>query len=80
MNQIEKLFALWNDEHTDSTSTQKLYCQLLEYLYENCPEHILEEVLSQVLDFTIQAEQDAYVAGFRECFALWLAALNPTCK
>ena len=80
MNQIEKLFELWNDEHDDSPSTQKLYCQLLEYLYENCSEHVLEEIASQVLDFTMQAEQDAYVAGFRECFALWSASLPLICK
>lgn len=26
MNQIEKLFKLWNDEHADAPSIQKLYC------------------------------------------------------
>lgn len=76
MNQIEKLFKLWNDEHADAPSIRKLYCQLLEYLYENCPEPVREEIASQVLDFSIQAEQEAYAAGFRECFSIWMTALS----
>lgn len=78
MNTFEKLFKLWNDEHGDSLNTRELYCRLLEYLYENCPEPVREEIASQILDFSMQAEQEAFAAGFRECFAIWMAALPIT--
>ena len=78
MNKIENLFKLWNAEHADSLSTRELYCQLLEYLYENCSEQVREEIASKALAFSMQAEQDAYIAGFRECFSIWIAALSLT--
>lgn len=76
MNQIEKLFKLWSCEQIDSPRTQKLYCEILEYLYANCSEQVREQISSYILDFAAQTEQAAYIAGFRECFSLWMNALS----
>ncbi len=77
MTTLEKIFDHWHREQsTDNRSINDKWNNMLEYLYTNCPESVREKLLVYILDFSYLAEQEAFSAGYREAFFVWMDILN----
>jgi hypothetical protein len=75
--EINKLFNSWNDDNLpDNADIQEKFCQILEYLYDTCPDAVREDISTYILEFSELTEQAAYEAGFRQAFLLWTEILT----
>lgn len=72
MNEIKKLYEAWCEERfSDTPEVNEKWCKVLEYLFENCPDSVSEDIATLVMDFCDLAEQEAFIAGFQQAFRIW---------
>lgn len=76
MNELQKLYELWSTEQSDNSSVKNAWCEIMEYLYQNCSETIREEIAAFLLDFGKLTEQQAFLAGFRQAFLLCVETMT----
>ena len=50
MKELEKIFDRWYTSETiDTPEIKKIFCTVMETLYENCEEEVREKLLDDVL-------------------------------
>jgi hypothetical protein len=77
MNTLNLLFESLNPDHTSDTPELKAkWEEIATYLYEHCSESVREDIMTFLLEYSHLSEQQAYAAGFRQAFQIWLDALR----
>ncbi|MDO4322788.1 MAG: hypothetical protein Q4C61_09700 [Lachnospiraceae bacterium] len=76
MNELQKIYELWSTEQSDNSSIKNAWCEIMQYLHENCSETIREEIATFILDFGKLTEQQAFTAGFQQAFILWAQIIS----
>lgn len=81
MNELMKMYEIWNEEKTENPAVIKVWCNLLEMLYEVCSEKDRENLANYVMEYGRQIEKDAFLSGYIAAFNLWVDIVkNPDLK
>lgn len=76
MDELQKIFDRWSEEHSPAPEVKTAGCKILEYLYKHCPDTVLEELTSMVIEYGRLTEQYAFLSGYRQAFHLWTEILS----
>lgn len=76
MDELQKLYDGWSEEHSPGPEVKVAGCKMLEYLYEHCTDTVREELASMIIEYGRLSEQNAFLSGYRQAFLLWMEILS----
>lgn len=76
MDELKKIYEIWNEEQDKYSVLKDEWGKLLETLYEYCAEKERETIMSIVLEYGVKIEQHAFIEGFKKAFRLLLDILK----
>lgn len=78
MDELQKIYDAWSDEHGTETEVKKMGCIILNSLTLHCDASAKETLASDILEYGRQIEKHAFYAGYRQAFLLWIQILGQT--
>lgn len=73
MKEIEKIFDRWyTSDAIDTPEIKKMFCDVMEILYEQCEDEIRENLLDIILSLMEQCSKNAFSTGYKSCFTLFI--------
>lgn len=72
MDELQKIYDLWSEEHGTTPEMAETGCRILEMLHEQCTDAAREEIVSAVIEYGRIAGQQAFFEGYRSAFLLWM--------
>ena len=76
MKELEIIYEAWGEFHKDNSELIHKWCEIDEFLYAKCSDEIREVIEDYLNEYGVQREQQAFIAGFKKAFHLFLDILN----
>lgn len=76
MDELQKIYYEWSEEHGTSQQVRDIGCRILKSLHPHCSDDVLKAISSDVISYGCLIEEQAFCAGYRHAFALWIQIMS----